>query len=93
MGFPEICGDVVGANGVLTVHLAPHQILAALSVEFEDNPNTSQIDALVIKPQTAGRFRDVLHQQRNQYPKKTSLQNRRSRAADAIPAATLWEIA
>ncbi len=39
---------VVGANGVLTVHLAPHQILAALSVEFEDDLRTPQIEALVI---------------------------------------------
>jgi divalent metal cation (Fe/Co/Zn/Cd) transporter len=79
---------VVGANGVLTVHLAPHQILAALSVEFEDELKTPQIEALVIdmetrlhalhpeivalfiKPQTAGRFRDVLHQQRNDDPAK-----------------------
>lgn len=43
---------VVGANGVLTVHLAPHQILAALSVEFEDDLNTPQIEALVIEMET-----------------------------------------
>lgn len=39
---------VVGGNGLLTVHLAPHQILAALSVEFEDDLRTPQIEALVI---------------------------------------------
>ena len=39
---------VVGGNGLVTVHLAPHQILAALSVEFEDDLRTPQIEALVI---------------------------------------------
>ena len=43
---------VVGANGVLTVHLAPHQILAALSVEFEDDLKTPQIETLVIDMET-----------------------------------------
>ncbi|MBV8633059.1 MAG: cation transporter [Burkholderiaceae bacterium] len=79
---------VAGANGVLTAHLAPHQILAALSVEFEDHLATPQIEALVIemetrlhalhpeivalfiKPQTAGRFRDVLQRQHNEGPAK-----------------------
>jgi len=43
---------VVGANGVLTAHLAPHQILAALSVEFEDQLKTPQIETLVIEMET-----------------------------------------
>lgn len=47
---------VVGANGVLTVHLAPHQILAALSVEFEDHLRTPQIETLVVDMET--RIRD-----------------------------------
>ncbi len=43
---------VVGANGVLTLHLAPHQILAALSVEFEDGLRTPQIEALAVEMET-----------------------------------------
>lgn len=48
---------VVGANGVLTAHLAPHQILAALSVEFEDELKTPQIETLVIEME--GRIREL----------------------------------
>lgn len=40
---------IAGAHGVLTVQLAPNQILAALSVEFEDALQTPQIEALVIE--------------------------------------------
>jgi len=36
------------ANGVLTVHLAPDQILVALSLEFADNLRTPQIEDAVI---------------------------------------------
>ncbi|HEX2886809.1 cation diffusion facilitator family transporter [Vineibacter terrae] len=35
------------ANGVITVHLAPDQIVAALSAEFEDRMTTPQIEACV----------------------------------------------
>ena len=38
---------VAKANGVLTVHLAPRQILVALSLEFADELNTSAIEAKV----------------------------------------------
>jgi cation diffusion facilitator family transporter len=38
---------VVHANGVLTVHLAPRQIVAALSVEFADGLRTPEIEAKV----------------------------------------------
>jgi divalent metal cation (Fe/Co/Zn/Cd) transporter len=37
------------ANGVLTVQLAPHQILAALSLEFADNLRAPEIEASVIE--------------------------------------------
>lgn len=35
------------ANGILTLHLAPDQILAALSAEFEDRSTTGDIEAFV----------------------------------------------
>jgi len=38
---------VVHANGVLTVHLGPNQIAAALSLEFADELRTSEIEAKV----------------------------------------------
>lgn len=42
---------------MVTVHLAPHQILAALSVEFEDDLRTPQIEALVIAMEASIRER------------------------------------
>ena len=36
------------ANGVMTVHLAPDQILVAISLEFSDDLRTPQIEDLVI---------------------------------------------
>ena len=38
-----------GANGIFTVQLAPHQIVAALSVEFDDALSTPQIEAGVAR--------------------------------------------
>jgi cation diffusion facilitator family transporter len=38
---------VSGANGVITVHLAPDQIVVALSLEFDDALCTPQIEAAV----------------------------------------------
>ena len=40
---------VSGANGVFTVHLAPDQIVAALSLEFADELRTPQIEASVVR--------------------------------------------
>ena len=37
------------ANGVLTVHLAPNQIVAALSAAFEDGCTAPQIEASVAR--------------------------------------------
>jgi len=48
----EIAGGIEGvirANGVLTVHLAPQQIIASLSIEFADELKTSQIEAKVME--------------------------------------------
>lgn len=39
--------DVRRANGVLTVQMGAHQIVAALSIEFEDALNTTQIEECV----------------------------------------------
>ncbi len=40
---------LVGANGILTIHLAPDQIVVALSLEFEDALRTPQIEAAVAR--------------------------------------------
>ena len=48
----QIVGGMEGvahANGVLTIHLAPQQILVALSLEFADKLRTPEIEALVIE--------------------------------------------
>ncbi|MDY7537410.1 cation diffusion facilitator family transporter [Undibacterium sp. RTI2.1] len=42
----------VKTNGVLTVQLAPDQILAAMSIEFADDLTTSQIETLVVDIET-----------------------------------------
>ncbi|MBO0739862.1 MAG: cation diffusion facilitator family transporter [Hyphomicrobiaceae bacterium] len=39
--------DIRKVNGLITLHLAPAQIIAALSVEFDDKLNTSAIEDLV----------------------------------------------
>jgi cation diffusion facilitator family transporter len=48
----RIAGGIEGvaqANGVLTIHLAPQQILVALSLEFADELRTPEIEAKVIE--------------------------------------------
>jgi len=44
---------VRGANGVITVHLGPTQIVAALSVEFEDDMRAPDIEDCVMRLETA----------------------------------------
>jgi cation diffusion facilitator family transporter len=47
-----VAGQIPGiahANGVLTVHLAPQEILVALSLEFADELRTPEIEAKVIE--------------------------------------------
>ncbi len=39
---------ILKVNGVITVHLAPDQIMAALSLEFEDSLTTSAIETKVV---------------------------------------------
>jgi cation diffusion facilitator family transporter len=39
---------ILKVNGVITVHLAPDQIMAALSLEFDDNLTTSSLEAKVV---------------------------------------------
>jgi len=48
----HVAGQIDGvthANGVLTVHLAPQEILVALSLEFADELRTPEIEARVIE--------------------------------------------
>jgi divalent metal cation (Fe/Co/Zn/Cd) transporter len=40
------------ANGVLTVHLGPQQVVAALSADFEDELTTADIEACVTRIET-----------------------------------------
>jgi cation diffusion facilitator family transporter len=47
VGLAEATPGVSKANGALTVHLAPNQILAALSVEFVDGLESRQIELCV----------------------------------------------
>ena len=45
----ESIDGVTHANGVLTIHLAPQQIVASLSLEFADELKTSEIEARVME--------------------------------------------
>lgn len=45
--------DVQKANGVLTVHMGPKQIVAGLSVEFEDHVQAPEIEACVERLEAA----------------------------------------
>ncbi|MFK2875726.1 cation diffusion facilitator family transporter [Rhodanobacter hydrolyticus] len=47
MAIAAADADVRIANGVLTVQMGPHQVVAALSAEFEDVLSTTQIEACV----------------------------------------------
>ena len=40
---------ITAANGILTIHLAPEQIVAALSLEFDDDLRTPEIEAIVAR--------------------------------------------
>jgi hypothetical protein len=56
----EIDG-VANANGVLTIHLAPDQILVALSLEFADQLTTPIIEAKVLDLERRLRARHPSH--------------------------------
>jgi len=45
--------DLLSANGVLTVQMGPNQVLAALSAEFNDGLNTTQIEQCVSRIEAA----------------------------------------
>jgi cation diffusion facilitator family transporter len=49
MHIAEEMEGVANANGIMTVHLAPQQIVAALSLEFADELKTPDIEAKVIE--------------------------------------------
>ncbi|MBK5257776.1 MAG: cation transporter [Vicinamibacteria bacterium] len=53
----ETMDGVAHANGVLTVHLAPQQIMVSLSLEFADELKTSQIEAKVAELERRGRLK------------------------------------
>ncbi len=52
VGIAEGIDGVAHANGVLTVHLAPNQIVVATSLEFADELRTAQIEARVVELET-----------------------------------------
>jgi divalent metal cation (Fe/Co/Zn/Cd) transporter len=47
MKIAEAMDGVAHANGIITVHLAPHQIIVALSLEFADELRTPEIELKV----------------------------------------------
>ena len=49
MHIAKVMEGVTHANGVITVHLAPRQIIVALSLEFADELKTPDIEAKVIE--------------------------------------------
>ena len=49
MHIAEVMEGVTHANGVITVHLAPRQIIVALSLEFADELKTPDIEAKVME--------------------------------------------
>src|SRR5262249_22210894 len=60
----ELAADdpaILKANGVITVHLAPDQIVASLSAEFRDNATADEIEACVerLEKHLAERRREV----------------------------------
>jgi divalent metal cation (Fe/Co/Zn/Cd) transporter len=40
---------VEAANGVITTHLGPHQVVAMLSVDFQDRATAGEIEACVLE--------------------------------------------
>ncbi|MEQ1952848.1 cation diffusion facilitator family transporter [Mesorhizobium sp. CN2-181] len=55
LGIAQADPAIRGANGVITVHLGPNQIVAALSLEFEDHASAPDIEACVIRLETTVR--------------------------------------
>jgi cation diffusion facilitator family transporter len=53
LGIAGADPDVCGVNGVLTVQMGPGQVVAALSAEFQDGLNTSQIEHCVTRIEAA----------------------------------------
>ncbi len=51
--------DVRGVNGVLTVQMGPSQVLAALSAEFRDELNTTQIEQCISRIEAAIRHANL----------------------------------
>ena len=59
IGIAETIDGITCVNNVLTVHLAPQQIIAALSIEFDDVLKTPEIEAKIT---------ELEHRVRRQHP-------------------------
>jgi cation diffusion facilitator family transporter len=71
--------DVLHANGVLTVQLGPHQIVAALSIEFREELSTNQIEECVDRIEAAVKL--ALPQVTNLFVKPQNAETWNTRAA------------
>jgi cation diffusion facilitator family transporter len=71
--------DVLHANGVLTVQLGPHQIVAALSIEFREELSTNQIEECVDRIEAA--IKRALPQVTNLFVKPQNAETWNTRAA------------
>jgi hypothetical protein len=45
-GVPPVAG-AIGTNQVLTMHFGPHEVLAALSLDFDDRRSAADVEAAV----------------------------------------------
>jgi divalent metal cation (Fe/Co/Zn/Cd) transporter len=71
--------DVMHANGALTVHLGPHQIVAALSIEFREELGTNQIEDCVERIEAA--IKHALPEVTSLFVKPQNAETWRARAA------------
>jgi len=78
---------VSGANGLLTVQLAPDQVVAALSVEFSDDMKTGEIEEQVIAIERKVReaHPEIVALFVKPQTGKTFLTSRKERFGDAAP--------
>ncbi len=49
----KIAPGVVGINHVLTMHFGPHEVLAALSLDFDDRRSAADVEAAVVRIERA----------------------------------------
>lgn len=72
------------ANGVLTVHMGPEEIVAGLSIEFEDHLKAPEIEACVDRLEA--RLKEEMPQITRLFvkPQTTSTWEQRSRIVEAV---------